>query len=805
MKRKKISAVQLSADEVDANPAIFKEIRDGRYQLVYTPPEMILKDGARFTKEVLRAKDSSFVKRLMCIAIDEAHVAWSWRLFRPEYNELAVMRFDHPKVPFLILSATLALNMLGYLHVQLNLRNKTRIYRISIDRKNITQIVSPIRTPDFTALDWFLGINVTVPLDIPKTMIFVDDINEGEYIVEYLRFRLPNNLKVRGRASDIIRPYNASLSWDTRAVNLEVFKRGSARVLVCTDAAGMGVDIPDIEVVIQWKISKHLSLASLVQRIGRAGRDDRVKAVAVTMAEERYFLPKGIVDTESSLAELTCPVSGETEEKTKAIIGGLYVRDPDTGKRSRGASTPYANLDPALVWLINTTGCRSRLIMANFVDRDAFNGERASHCCDNCVYASANPAPSGCNKLKTPDFERCGINMKVSKCFDDTEDAFRQEIDNLSRRNAMGPPRAQNRTSAVQTQRCLHALNEWATNTWPHSRKHHLTFPPVWRQKIARHALQIRSVSDLYHKLGNDVSSVRSSLLGLEDTIVSLVVAAVDADDESESERQSSALDGMSSPILLTPSPPRNADTRATVASTTTALGNVTNMVNSSSSVHPEPPGGCSGVTASLRNTRSFSSFSESAGDFTGTAFSSTPTFPPALSSSRPVQGSAEFTGSAIVEPLHACDNADLGGAAALGFSRPHTGADFTGAASPYTVSPRQVRDNARFTGTAFSSTSAFHMGAGNENTASPHHTLSFGSLRATAAEFTGTATSDEDTQTAASATTKNKRQKKTVEEKVQSSRDAKESRKMNVITDSVVHPEAKDGKGKGRRHKPNK
>lgn len=811
MKRRNVSAVQLSADEVDANPAIFKEIRDGRYQLVYTPPEMLLKDGARFTKEVLHAKDSLFVKSLICIAVDEAHVAWSWRLFRPEYNQLAVMRSDHPKVPFLILSATLALNMLGFLHVQLNLRNKTRIYRLSIDRKNITQMVSPIRTPDFTALDWFLGTNVVVPLDIPKTMIFVDDINQGQSLVEYLRFRLPDNLKVRDRELDIIRPYNASLSWETRVVNLDVFKHGSARVLVCTDAAGMGVDIPDIEVVIQWKISKHLSLASLVQRIGRAGRDERVKAVAITMVEDNLFLPKGIVNTDSSLADLTCPVSRDTEDKTKAIIGELYFRNPDTGKRSRGASTPYADLDPALVWLINTTGCRSRLIMANFVDRDAFNGERASHCCDNCAYASANPAPKEHPRLKTPQFGRCGIDMRVSKCFDDTEEAFHQEVEaiRLSKRNAMGPPRAQNKTSAIQTDRCLRALDKWAMNMWPHNRKHHINFPPVWRLQIAKHATQIRSVADLYHRLGSDVSPIRSSLLGFEDIIVNLVIAAVDADDETEPDRQSLALDGMSSPILLTPSPPQTSRTRGTAVFSTTALENVTGMVTSSSSVQPRLSGGHPIISAPLRNARSFSSFSEFVeAEFTGTVMSSNPTFPPSLASSHLVQSNAEFTGSSIAEPLYAPVNTIPGTAAAPSSSLPW-------AISSRSTSPNRVSDNTGFIGAALPSTSGFYTGARSEDIAYPLQNLSFGSFGTTATEFTGTATSDEAVQTAPSAATRNKRQKKTIEEKVQGARDSRENRKMNVITASLVRSEAshgkgndakgKGGKGNGRQRQPKK
>ncbi|KAF8430079.1 hypothetical protein EV426DRAFT_513349, partial [Tirmania nivea] len=53
-----------------------------------------------------------------------------------------------------------------------------------------------------------------------------------------------------------------------RAYNLERFVEGNCRILICTDACGIGLDIPDIERVVQWRLSQCCNLSSLYQRLG---------------------------------------------------------------------------------------------------------------------------------------------------------------------------------------------------------------------------------------------------------------------------------------------------------------------------------------------------------------------------------------------------------------------------------------------------------------------------------------------------------------------------------------------------------
>lgn len=346
MGRRSIRAVQITAEVVKENPNVYVEVRNGLYQVVYTSPEIILADGAMFIKTVLRANNTSFSTNLVCIAIDEAHVAWAWQSFRKKYCNFFTLRSYHLSVPFLLLLAILALNVLGFLHSGLHLRPRTLLYRISIDRPNITQIAGSIRTSGFDSLKWLLQKHRTV-YDIPKTMIFADSIHELQKLVTYLWRRLPRHAKINGRAKLLIRAYSASLTWGHRAANLAALRNGDAKIVVYTDAAGLGVDISDVEIIVQWKIADHLTLAGLVQRIGRAGRDSSVEAIAVVMTQPSYILPEQDTDKTMEFAKLRSPVTPETELETKAIISDLYFGLLIS--RQTKSSIAYDKIDPALL------------------------------------------------------------------------------------------------------------------------------------------------------------------------------------------------------------------------------------------------------------------------------------------------------------------------------------------------------------------------------------------------------------------------------------------------------------------------
>ena len=123
---------------------------------------------------------------------------------------------------------------------------------------------------------------------IPKTLIFHDSIDPGIHISNQIRARLPPF--INGISSDdIVTCYFGSLDAKVKTKILDDLMDGNARIVVCTDAFGMGIDIPDIEVVIQWGVDERLICSSLAQRIGRAARDPTVEGIAVIYVQRAVF------------------------------------------------------------------------------------------------------------------------------------------------------------------------------------------------------------------------------------------------------------------------------------------------------------------------------------------------------------------------------------------------------------------------------------------------------------------------------------------------------------------------------------
>ncbi|KAJ6584713.1 P-loop containing nucleoside triphosphate hydrolase protein [Mycena capillaripes] len=195
-------------------------------------PEMLL--SRRFVDGVLRK--SEFGSRCLSVFIDEAHCVSHWGAsFRKKYASIGIIRAFLPRTTSIIaVTATLTPRVRQDLVTKLQFDRHTYMYQNEI------------------------------PAD---TFVYTDDIKDGGKIIDHLNARVHPSFRSRG----IVRPYNAGMSRKYRAHVMTLFKAGIVRVLVCTDAAGMGCDIPDIELVVQWKMPANLS--AWVQRAGRAARD----------------------------------------------------------------------------------------------------------------------------------------------------------------------------------------------------------------------------------------------------------------------------------------------------------------------------------------------------------------------------------------------------------------------------------------------------------------------------------------------------------------------------------------------------
>ncbi len=254
LRRRGINAVAvnsaMSAREVDIalNNCVFGDVK-----LLYIAPERI---GTRmFTGRVANMNVS-------LVAVDEAHCISEWGYdFRPSYLEIKSLREVLPGVPFLAVTATATSQVLDDIVRNLDLEDP-QVFRGSFARPNISFVV---REGENKA-DQMLRVIRSVP---GSGIVYVRTRRHAEEIAAALR--------EEGIAAE---HYHAGLDYRLRSVRQEAWLKGQIRVIVATNAFGMGIDKADVRFVIHHRMPD--SVEAYYQEAGRAGRDG-LKAYAVLM------------------------------------------------------------------------------------------------------------------------------------------------------------------------------------------------------------------------------------------------------------------------------------------------------------------------------------------------------------------------------------------------------------------------------------------------------------------------------------------------------------------------------------------
>lgn len=122
-------------------------------------------------------------------------------------------------------------------------------------------MVSEIVKPNFKDLGFLVPDNGRAG-SIPKTMIFVDSIDEAQRIAAYLCTRLL--LRLQRREKEIIRTFLSNLEPSTRTDFLKNFWIGNTQIWICNECADMGLNLRDIARTVQWKIPEHCTVADLL-------------------------------------------------------------------------------------------------------------------------------------------------------------------------------------------------------------------------------------------------------------------------------------------------------------------------------------------------------------------------------------------------------------------------------------------------------------------------------------------------------------------------------------------------------------
>ena len=188
------------------------------------------------------------------IAIDEAHCISEWgHDFRPDYRNLNVLRRDFADVPVIALTATATERVREDIVAQLDLR-EARKFISSFNRANLTYHVQPKRAA-FSALIALLRRHTNEP-----AIIYCFSRKDTETVAADLS---ANGLRAL--------PYHAGLDNSVRRETQEKFIRDEVPIIVATIAFGMGIDKPDIRLVVHYDLPK--TLEGYYQETGRAGRD----------------------------------------------------------------------------------------------------------------------------------------------------------------------------------------------------------------------------------------------------------------------------------------------------------------------------------------------------------------------------------------------------------------------------------------------------------------------------------------------------------------------------------------------------
>ena len=221
------------------------KIRKNEVKILYVSPERLALNGF---KEFLKTI------KISLIAVDEAHCISEWgHEFRPDYRNLKSLREIFPGVPIIALTATATKKIREDIIKQLSLQNP-QIFISSFNRKNLNLIVMEKKN----AFNKLLELLKKHKKD--SVIIYCFSRKDSEKIAK--------NLMDNGFSA---LPYHAGLDNQIRKHNQELFINNEIKIIVATIAFGMGINKPDIRMIIHYTFPK--SIEGYYQEIGRAGRD----------------------------------------------------------------------------------------------------------------------------------------------------------------------------------------------------------------------------------------------------------------------------------------------------------------------------------------------------------------------------------------------------------------------------------------------------------------------------------------------------------------------------------------------------
>jgi Werner syndrome ATP-dependent helicase len=320
LEKRGIPVCCLNSDCYDKQGEI-EQILDKNYKIIYITPEYLV-NCEDFLKQLYKQNG------LALIAIDESHCVSTWSDFRVSYTQLTCIKKWLKNIPVIALTATATTKVRADIISVLSLNNPVTVVG-DFDRPNLYIQVR------------HKGKNLKS--DIEDLI----DKYRDEYIIIYCKTRdetesIAKTINSWGTESYA---YHAGLSAEKRKDIQDGFTQGLYKVIICTVAFGMGIDIPNIRLVLHYSCPKNLE--SYYQEIGRAGRDGKQSDCYLFYSTKDFILNRLFLD--------------KIADRKHREYQEMQIRSIER--------------------YVHTSDCRRKLLLKEFSDKPIVNN---CNNCDNC-------------------------------------------------------------------------------------------------------------------------------------------------------------------------------------------------------------------------------------------------------------------------------------------------------------------------------------------------------------------------------------------------------------------------------------